>query len=355
MNESLSISLTPLSMGQMLDRAFRLYRAHFAKLVGIAAVAQILSFIFQAGITSFTTLSLGINPNQPPSPFLDDNYGIFIVLGIVSFIVIIAVSLLTQAALAKGISEAMFGKSFSVQSTYQDILPYLGKLFLQLLALIGLSIAAGIWLIIPCVGWLTGPGMFVFISFISAFAVPILIIEQKTPTDAIYRAWYLLRKRFWYVLGYVFLIGLMTAIISGGLTALVTFGGQALVATNPSTGVLLTTQLVQIGVTAIVSAIILPLTIIAYLIFYFDLRIRTEGFDLTLQTHEGSDLSPADIVKITPSQADEKFMRRDDMLNFLYLSLIILALYAVLVGVIVGIGALVATQSGDIFNSFPID
>ena len=355
MNDALSISLEPLKLGQMFDRAFRIYRAHFGKLVGIAAIAQIISFIFQGGIGVFSILTLGQSLDgaieEDPFALFTGEFGLVILLGFVGFLVLIVVSLLTQAALAKGVSQAMFGEEFTVSSAYQDILPSLGKLVVLTLALIGLGIAIVVWLIIPCVGWLTGLGMLFFFSFVGAFAVPILVLEHRSPIDCISRAWFLARRRFWWVVGFAILLALLTGVLTGGLTSLATFGGQAIVASNPSTGALVTTQLVQVGVASIVTAIVAPFSMIAYLLFYFDLRVRTEGFDLTLKSKMETGASASEIVAITPSDAQESFVTREDMLNFFLLTIAAIGLYILFIVVFVGIFSLFGSQVEGVFES----
>ena len=359
MNQSLSISLTPLTVGQMLDRAFRIYRAHFGKFVGIAAILQVASFLVQAGVTTFSTLSFGTTfeaaLEQDPELLFSGQFLILAMLGTVSTLVVLALGLLTQAALAKGIISALSGEKFTIQSAYKDVLPYTGKLIAQFFVLLGLWIVVFVWFIIPCIGWFTGLGMIFFLAVITAFSVPILILENRGAAASISRAWYLLRRRFWPVVGYVFAVGLLTGIITGALTSLVSFGSQAIIASNPSTGVLLGFQLGQLALTAIVSAIILPLTFITYLLLYFDLRVRTEGFDLTMKANMASGLSTAEIIKITPPKEDEKLIRGDDMLQFFLLTLLGIVIYAILIAIVLGIVALIGTQTSDVFQSIPFE
>jgi len=285
----------------------------------------------------------------------DGTFVVIIILGFFAGIVILIAGLLTQAALVKGVSQAMLGEEFSVSSAYQDILPSLGKLILLTLALVGLSIAIVIWFIIPCVGWFTGLGMLFFFSFVGAFAVPILILERRGPGESISRAWYLARRRFWQVVGYAILLALLTGILTGGLGLLVGFGSQAVLASNPSTGALIASQLVQVGFTTIVTAIVTPFTIIAYLLFYFDLRVRTEGFDLTLKSQMNSGMKPADIVAITPNDSQESFMTGQDMLNFFLLTLAFIGIYFIFGLIVFGIFAALGPQVGEIFETINSD
>ena len=53
------LKMGPMTIGQIFDRTFRLYRAHFWTFVGIGVIAQILSFLAQA--------SFGI-PQTPDYP-----------------------------------------------------------------------------------------------------------------------------------------------------------------------------------------------------------------------------------------------------------------------------------------------
>ena len=75
-----------------------------------------------------------------------------------------------------------------------------------------------------------------------------------------------------------------------------------------------------------------------------------EGFDLTLKAQMNTGVKVSDIVATVPADEQQTFVRREDMLNFLYLSLIFVGIYAIFVGIIVVL-SLFAVQTGEVFET----
>jgi hypothetical protein len=109
------------------------------------------------------------------------------------------------------------------------------------------------------------------------FTSQTIIAEGLGPIAALRRSWDLVTYYFWRTLGFVIVISIISwliqlipeVIISSVLELVVQdFVQQQLIATV---------------VTTITSVLIMPFTLIAYTLMYYDLRIRKEGFDLEQQ------------------------------------------------------------------------
>ena len=111
--------LRPLSLGELLDRTFTLYRRHFWVFVGIMAVpasigipANYLILHFESG-TLFTA-----GPPTLPSPGLIlgflAGYCAFFVLALVVYSVAVA-------AVTHAVSEAYLGRQSTVRDSYRSI------------------------------------------------------------------------------------------------------------------------------------------------------------------------------------------------------------------------------------------
>jgi hypothetical protein len=85
---------------------------------------------------------------------------------------------------------------------------------------------------------------------------------------------------------------------------------------------LVVTSVIQGLVQLVLLLIYLPLQLTAYTLIYFDLRVRTEGFDLailTIGTSGSTDLTEAMTAPVP--QVNEKLITGAELGNFLILTL----------------------------------
>jgi hypothetical protein len=299
--------LRPLSLGQLLDRAFRLYRQHFLVFIGIIAIGVIPVYVIQYVLNLIrypeiqrATEALQNNPDLAANPFRMFATSMAAQGGadpyIVLFLTFIFVQGIATGALVKAIEDSYLSRPVTLLGSYRkifgSILPLMIALVLGMLIWIALFIW---WFIVPCVGWITGLGMLIFFQNAVFLLIPAtVIIEQKRGVFAIWRAWELTRRRFWWVLGFVFVLVLLGYVILIGPSTLVTalaalLSQSVLREVGEQTAYAIETGLSQ-AVQMLFQVIYLPLQLTALVLMYFDLRIRTEGFDLALQaatTEEG--------------------------------------------------------------------
>jgi hypothetical protein len=106
-------------------------------------------------------------------------------------------------------------------------------------------------------------------------AVPALIVESLGPIEAIRRSWRLVEGYWWRTFGLQVVLNLLAMVVSAGPAALIV-ALMAFVA--PRDFVL--QQAIAGVVTVFVTLIYIPIQLVAVTLYYFDLRVRKEGYDL---------------------------------------------------------------------------
>jgi glycerophosphoryl diester phosphodiesterase family protein len=297
------IELRPLSLGELLDRAFTLYRRHFWLFVGIMAIPSVLS------IPINSLFFMGQGPFKagatPPPVFAP---GIFLALfgaGIFfMFVYAVAIGAATYA-----VSESYLGRSATVRASYGRVRGkfwrIIGVVFNVLLRLFGMmllfgvgvgvvvvgiaavtavikpsGVVAAILAVVAVLAYLTVMSFFVVWSLRYAVSIPALLLENLGVLAAIRRSVELTRGRR----KQIFVAVLLTAIV--GYIGVIIFQGPFLLATlysartgqAPTLPAGLTFASATCG--AIGGALTGPLLMIVLVLCYYDTRIRKEAFDL---------------------------------------------------------------------------
>jgi hypothetical protein len=263
------LDLRPLSLGELLDRAFSLYRRHFWLFVGINAIPQLILLTLRLAEMSFhvrvaTFLGLFIRvpelPAADPAPF-------GVAVGV--FVTSTMVTLLGQAGTIYAASEVYFGRQVSAHAS-------LWRVRRKVVVLIGLWIgrygAALLGLILLIV-----PGVYWYCRTLPSLAVALL--EDLGPLDSLGRGWniakgFVARAFVIYLLYYLLIIAI-------NVTSSLPFTLIAQYATRDPEVARRWMELAQVGSTLTVILVVAFLGI-AECIFYFDLRVRKEAFDLQL-------------------------------------------------------------------------
>jgi len=294
--------LRPLSLGELLDEPFTLYRNHFWLFVGIMAIPQTATGTFTLVLQSWMDPFV-VAPRAgatPPAPaemarvmggFLG---GVFVLL-LVHF---------TMYAIALGattfvVSDVYLGRTASVRGAYRNMgrrVPALLGLVLIVFMLVSfcyftLSIAGAVsgGLLValagPAVGGiamvlgvLAGVGATVWLSLHFGVSIPVLLLEKAGIFQAIKRSFLLI----WGNAGRVFLAVLLMALITYEFVGI--FQGPFLVMSMESAGKGAPLAFWIRGLSAIagtlVGTLIGPLLMIALSLLYYDVRVRKEAFDL---------------------------------------------------------------------------
>lgn len=294
------LSLRPLGAGELLDRAARLYRRHFLTFFAIVAAVQIPLALLQLGASVLNSrLASSINTSQELffNAFLPT-----IVTLLVAVLGTLVIQTLGTAAMTRAIADSYLGEPVSFAGSYRKIGKRWPALIAALLLMILVSIGLVIWwIVVPCVGWLTGFGMLLFASLvISPLIAPIIVLENSPARSSIRRAWELARRRFWPVIGFMIALAVLGVVFTAIPQLIISFLGLSNLADVGATGSGLTLNIVLSSLIGlIVGLLYLPFRLAAVTLMYFDLRVRTEAFDLELLANNASPLAAAPATPVS--------------------------------------------------------
>ncbi|MFZ0739019.1 MAG: hypothetical protein WCA98_19225 [Candidatus Acidiferrales bacterium] len=272
-----NLDLRPLSLGEILDRTFTLYRGYFVLFMAISVVPRILVLIlnlaqllviFPGGFRLPTTQR---TPGAVVPPVFATAGGIATYLGFIFVIAIVAMAavLISQGATVIAVSELYLGRTISISESFRrvfrDFWTLAGVVTLNFLA-----VMAGFLLLIV-------PGIYVLCRL--ALSVPAALLENLPPRNSLERSWALTGG----YAGRVFLILLLYFALSAAAGALFAVPFEILMfasAKNPHM-MLISMILMQVG-SFVGTVLVTPVLTIASAILYYDLRVRKEAFDLQL-------------------------------------------------------------------------
>jgi len=341
------LTLRPLRLGELLDRAIRLYRANFLTFIGIIAVVYVPLMVLQTAASTLLSSSMLGGFSNPEELFSNTAYwagiGATLILSLVQFVLVQGIA---TGALTRAVADNYLGKKTGILEAYRGI----GKSWLTLigaLLLLGLILLAlSIWWLVPCIGWFTGLGMIIFLmTAISPLVPPAVVLENQGAVDAIRRAWSLARRRFWPVIGYIFVLYLFSMIVVNGPAGIANvLLAQLFQSLGNPTMQLVLTSILQGLISLVFILIYYPLQMAAFTLIYFDLRVRTEGFDIALLTMETS--GTTDIAETMASpvpQTNERLITGPELGNFAILTLVGAGLYIFFASFLAGL-AIFATS-----------
>ena len=340
MTESTSPMIHPMTLGELLDKAIRLYRQNFLKFIGIYAIPYIPLFVIQIALSYFSTTSLLGQFNSTPEAFPFTPAALAAILG--SFVTIFVQFILVQgfatAALTRAVANNYAGRPIGILDSYRTLSTSGWKLVLSLTLIFILVIVLIIWTIVPCIGWFSGPGILFFIGFVvNPLVAPVVSLEKLGVLASVRRAWDLARSRFWWLVGYAFVLTLLGQLIVTGPVYILNFILQTALSSIPNSieQQIALSGIVQNLVTMSLTLLYVPLQLTIMTVVYFDLRARSEGLDLALQISSASDvdkdmISLPDISNKEPMPLFEGI----DVGRFALLSLVGIAVYALIFAVV---------------------
>jgi hypothetical protein len=344
--------LRSMRLGQILDRAIRLYRANFVTFIGIIAVMLVpmslltlaVQVINAPAALAAAEAAANLGPNDNPftamgnmmSASTGGGWAILLALINGALVGVVATSAMVRAAASANLGTNLtIGQAYSfTRKDWWNVL-VAGILFSFLL--IGLFV----WAVVPCVGWLTGFGLILFFTTaVRPLVVVAIVLEGQNPIRAIRRAWDLTRRRFWWTLGFMFVLGLFSYAVVAGPSLVAAFLLEATVPNllpDATPATLYTVQVVSQSVSSLVlNLLYFPLQLAAVIVLYFDLRVRTEGLDLAYQAAStGGELG--DPMALLPQHIpadDVNLVTMQEMAYFAGISISVVFLYMILVGVV---------------------
>ncbi len=256
----MSIVLRPLTLGELLDRAFQLYRSRFGIFVGIAAVAYLPVFVLQ-------TLTLWVPKAISPG------VGVAAVMG---FLLLIILRLLGVAAANSAtiivVSAAYLEQPITVGEAYRRVSSMMLRVFF---IMIGMGIGIGIGTVLLIV-----PGVILFLMW--ALAIPVTVLEDTGFGESLSRSRELTaghRGRVFaiYLLYFALILALEMGLAAPlGVVAALRGSPAAIAALAPMLGV------ANAALSFLISSLVTPILSISLSLMYYDERVRKEAFDIHL-------------------------------------------------------------------------
>jgi hypothetical protein len=275
------LDLRPLSVGEILDRTFTLYRERFLLFLGISAIPHVLLLVVNLsqvflrfpGKSAATTAAARLSPPMT---------GAAIVVLLIGMVVGVIVYLLSQGATVIAISEIYLGRAITIADSFRRVRGELGNLF-GVVLLNGLATGAAFILLII-------PGIYLMCRLI--VCIPAALVENLGPRASLERSFELTKDSA----GRAFLIILLSFALAFAASALLAMPFQVMIVmtaakSNPET-LRFWVALSQVGST-IANVLVAPVLTIASAILYYDLRVRKEAFDLQMMMNPLGGVSPS--------------------------------------------------------------
>jgi hypothetical protein len=270
-----NMDLRPLSLGELLDRTFTLYRENFLLFIGISAIPHILVLALNlvpiALMPSKVTTS-GLTAAHLQSHAQGISWGggfVAILFGIALLITTLLAYLLSQGATVLAVSELYLGRTTTIGAAFRRVRGELGTIF-GVLFLSGLATGAAFILLIV-------PGIYVACRL--AVCVPAALLENIGPRDSLERSFALTKGNA----GRAFLIYLLYFCLVYAALMLFTlpFTFALAAVRHDPTMVRIWTAGMQVG-SFVGNVLVTPVLTIATALFYYDLRVRKEAFDIQM-------------------------------------------------------------------------
>lgn len=273
MTEQKTLELRPMGVGDILDTSLRMYRNRFAVFLIIALVAYVP---FGAAQAIVAQAAIEASPEAGPPEIAMGP----VVAGVILFFILTFILIpLCQGAMVQQISSSYLGEQIGAAESYRRALPRLVRLLVANI-LAGIIIFIGFLLLIV-------PGIIFSLWFMMVTAV--VMLESTSATGALGRSKELMSGN----LGKGFMIGLAIFVIFviGNIVV------GILKAFIPPSAVIM-----HVAIDTLLAAALLPIQMAAIILFYYDLRIRKEAFDLEqLSSQLDSDKSIGELGPPAPT------------------------------------------------------
>ncbi|CAN5482012.1 hypothetical protein BH10CHL1_BH10CHL1_45690 [soil metagenome] len=323
----------PLTLGDLLDRAFRIYRARFGLfiltgaifLVPLGILSGLLSGNVMTNYLNFLTQVMQnpeVTPDQTMRNLFQSNnntiYLTYLLLPLSLVInVVVNLALMQQCIAILHNQEVSLGSSLRVAMSRfwaylgMTIVKWLGMIFAMGVALLpliciffaavfasvgGLSLPTGNFgrseffqtfgiIALVCCGYVVTLLLMitplVYLGGRWVVATPGLIEQRWGPVEALRNSWALTKGQVRRCVLYVALIYVLYFVVYGMLNGLAYAALAATWVAAPKAG-----MVVFSAVNAILPVLWQPLASAAFVMLYYDLRVRQEGYDLNLRVQQ---------------------------------------------------------------------
>lgn len=315
--------LRPFTLGEILDRTAQLYRRNFLLYAGVAAAPTgVLVAVFIGCGALIGTATLAAKPSMSS----DMRTGLIVIgLLLVGLPVGLAATVVSHAAMTRTAVSTHMGEAITIREAIRSVWPrfwrYLWLLILQVTfcALVpAVAVGAMIALVAyaeSVLGYGTGAsamaGFLAFVFIVAAFvyviwcalgfsmAMAVCVVEGRSARESLSRSVKLCKE----TRGRIFVMGLLVWAISVVLSivayiplvivvAIVTAAGHGAQYAAITT---IVAEIVNVFLNFALQTLLTPVYMTALVLFYYDQRIRTEGYDIELMMERAGLTGPENI------------------------------------------------------------
>ncbi|MFG6197275.1 glycerophosphoryl diester phosphodiesterase membrane domain-containing protein [Nonomuraea sp. JJY05] len=301
-----------MGLGDILDGTIKLIRSNPKAVLGLSAVAALLASVPLAVGQAFVLDTMSGALDDPESAYISSDgltgvYGIAAQYGstLISYAVQFVVVTLLTGVLTRILGRAVFGGGITAKEAWQLVKGRVPALFgvVALMAVIMLvplvvmvllivviamnssSGGAGMVLGLTLLFMVAYLGYYLFFTTRFAFASPIVVLESRGAIEAMRRSWQLVSGDFWRVFGILLLTSILVGLVAGILSVPFTLAGTlfGMFGAGSTATTVASAVLIAIGGT-LGSMLTYPFQAGVAGLLYADRRMRSEAFDLVLQT-----------------------------------------------------------------------
>jgi len=281
--------LRPLSLGEILDRTFSLYRRHFLLFLGITAIPQLLVLglnLVQVLILKAPPMAVKPATTQFQAGPSSGLLAFGIVGGILALIIYVVSFLFAQGGTVYAVSDLYLGRATTIGGS-------LSRMKGQLLNLLGVIILNGLATLAGFI-FLIIPGFYVACRL--STCIPAALLEDLGARESLERSFALTKDNA----GRAFVIYLLyfALLYAAIFLFMMPFGVLVALSAKDPSMVRWSLALMQVG-NFFAAVLVSPFLLIATSVFYYDLRVRKEAFDLQLMMNPGG--NPASPTPSVPS------------------------------------------------------
>jgi hypothetical protein len=298
----MAVDLRPLTLGELLDRSFSLYRTHLPRFVVLMLPFAVVNALLSVVLTVIRTGAI----SGGAAPEIMSDVAAPLALMPLLIVALIIAQVVGFALVTSSASSAYVGEPATARAVIESVRPELGSLiWLAALVLVRLGALFGVGVlgvfgfialaratigslgvIGPALGGAAALGLLaltmVGITFLAlrySLAIAAWVNESLKASEALARSVVLVEGQ----MGRAFVIVVFGVIISQ-IAGLLLQGPFviAVLAAGPDTALGFGAAIVGALAASLASAVALPLTTVALVVLYFDARARHEGYDLEL-------------------------------------------------------------------------
>ena len=311
--------LEPMSTGDVIDRAVRLYRRNFTPLVAIVAVPSVIGYVTGLAFTSGYAKLL-TSATNPGSGAVEGAALLLLILGLIGQPVWFFVQIFTLTGLARVVGDhLMIGEAITFRRCFSAARQRLGDITLLALLMFGVMFLIGlvafviffaVFMVVALVIGLTagsgfppwlgvvllvifsllavagGVALFLIVAARVVFLPQVLMIEGMSAGSSLGRA-ISLGQGNWYRVGAILLFTYFVSLsMLAALTLPVAVGLEWFSVSSVEFVITPTGNAIYSAFNHIANLLSLPIWTVSFTLLYFDSRVRKEGYDMELLARE---------------------------------------------------------------------